>query len=127
MTKTKVILNITSFLIVALGLIYLILSDYYMGFDRDLIYREYIIEKEYLIYFDTLYISFFWGIIFLLIVTFFKYFLFSTFNACIFLIIFIVTILYSFDIYIRTMFFVILNIFGLIRVIILFLDRRRGH
>jgi len=62
MPRTKVILNITSFFIFILGFTYIALSNYYMGFERDLVYREHILEQEYLSYVNFIFLTIFWGV-----------------------------------------------------------------
>ena len=113
-------LNVLSILVLSFGFIYLSLSAYYMGFDRDLVYREYLLEKEYLIYFNLIYIAIFWILIFLLKCKKFlhKFSLHESFQLFIYLVLSVVTFLYKFDIYISTFIFVLLNIFGLLRICI---------
>ena len=128
MIRTKVILKILSFLLLLLGIIYIGLSDYYMGFDRDLVYREYILEKEYLNYVNFVYLTIFWGVLSLFTCRelFYENSLYKAFNVYVFIFIFAITALYQLDVLIRTMLFVILNVFGFFRVAI-YVIGRRGH
>jgi len=126
MRRTKVILKIISFFILLLGLIYIGLSELYMGFDRDLVYREYVLEKEFLQHINFTFISLFWGAlsIFTCRELFYTNSLYKSFNVYVFMLLLGVTSLYQFDTFIRTMLFVVLNIFGFFRVIIFVLERR---
>lgn len=126
MPRTKVILNITSFFIFILGFTYIALSNYYMGFERDLVYREYVLEQEYLSYVNFIFLAIFWGIF-----SFFafqellcKYSLYKAFNVFVFIFLCGITVLYQLNFIMETMSFVILNLFGFLRVSIFMLDRR---
>lgn len=126
MLRTKVILNVTSFFIFILGFTYIALSNYYMGFERDLVYREYVLEQEHLSYVNFIFLAIFWGVF-----SFFafqkllcKYSLYRAFNVFVFIFLCGITILYQFNFIIETMSFVVLNLFGFLRVGILMLEKR---
>jgi hypothetical protein len=126
MIKSRVILNIISFLILLLGLIYIGLSDYYMGFERDLVYREDILENEYLTYINNFFLAVFWFVIsFFAIKNIFQNFsLCKLFNLFIFIFLFVITLMYNYNILIETMLFVVLNLFGLFRILIYILEKK---
>jgi hypothetical protein len=98
-----------------------------MGFDRDLVYREYILEKDYLVYINFLFLSAFWGSLFFVVCRdlIYRYDLYKVFNAFIFLFLCFITLLYQYDIFIRTMLFAVFNLFGFFRVALYLLNR--GH
>ena len=109
------------------GITYIILSDNYMGIARDLIYREYILTNEYLVYINYIYLMFFWILISVFI---FKkilanFTLYLGFNLLIFLGLSTSAFLYHLDIFPSTFLFVCLNIFGLFRVILFFIDIKK--
>lgn len=127
MIKTKVILKIISFILLLLGAIYIGLSQYSMGFDRDLVYREYVLETEYFKYINFLYLSIFWALISLFTCRelFYKNSLYRAFNVYVFIFIFAITALYQANVFISTMLFLILNIFGFFRILIFIMERKK--
>ena len=118
-TKNSIkILNIINIIFLLSGFVYISLGDYYMGFDRDLIYRESILEEEYLMYLNYAYLSAFWIFVsgFICREIFRKFSLHLGFSLFVFCSLSIVSILYQYDNFVSTMFFVVFNIFGLVKL-----------
>lgn len=91
-----------------------------MGFERDLVYREYILETEYLSSLNPLIITLFWVVCFAFTCRqiYAKFSLQNLFHLSIYLLLSIGSFLYAFDKWESTMLFVIVSLFGLLRVII---------
>ena len=75
-------------------------KNYYMGFERDLVYREYVLEQEYLSYVNFIFLAIFWGVF-----SFFafqkllcKYSLYRAFNVFVFIfLLFFAVLAFSID------------------------------
>ena len=102
------------------GIIYIILSDDYMGIARDLIYREYIFTNEYLVYINYTYLMIFWIFVSVCILkkTLNKFTLYLGLNLFIFLILSISSFLYHLTIFPSIFLFICLNIFASFRLIL---------
>jgi len=96
-----------------------------MGFERDLVYREYILKQEYLESLNPFMISLFWIACFAFTCKqiYAKFSLHNLFHLGTYLLISISSFLYALDILESTMFFVVVCVFGLLRVIIDVLKR----
>ena len=110
--KISFFYNVFTFLFFSLGILYIYLADISMGFSRDLIYREYLIQENILTVIPKDIFVLMWLIPFLY--TLKKNYSFSTvINAITFLSLFLSSYLYL-DEYL--LFFAVYNIFALLRL-----------
>jgi len=127
-TKNSIrFLNILSILVLLFGFVYIFLAEEYMGFERDLVYRAYILETVYLKYINFIYFGLFWATAFAFTCkeVFSSNFLHVSFQLIIYFIISVTTFLYTFEILANTILIVLLNIFGFFRVMVAGL-RKKG-
>ena len=119
------ILNFTSVLFLFLGLVYFYLSGHFMGFYRDLIFREYIIEEKYLPYLNYVYLFIFWSLVSILscVKIFNKFSYGLLINIFTFIALILINILSQLDYFPSAVLFVLFNLFGIFRFIIFLLAK----
>lgn len=96
------------------------LSNYYMGFERDLMYREYILQTEYLNHINLIYLDVFWISLFIFTCKEVKanFSLHVRFQFVVYFILSVITFMYNAEFLMSTMIFVLLNVFGILRVMV---------